>query len=484
MANGPNVGGGQNIADITGGIGELLKGFVQGHQLRAADQEAQADAQTKKAKLGEDIADRFRTQLRDRPDLAANPNYTKIVMNASKQYGFQVPVDQASGGIDVNAFAPKPSIGSVLQDPKGNSAFYADTPEQRKQSYGKSYDTTGYEDAINAPQVTPYSPEIATKSLGAIQNAMVSLEAGKPTIAQVDAQIKAAIPKGYEGYFDVDSIINGNPALLAKMSAVAQANYDNLVSKGILTKAEAAQKSAEATTLPGLRAAQEKHYAQEDITHLKDVTAKIAAENQTNVTRARAVDASLARINASLSIADTQHRDRVAGQNLTHEDRQAEMAVRLATARGEDPVKRAQADVTAIKDYVGTLETQRKQLVDEAKGFQSRTQDVPKDITDQIDALDKQIGDYNGKLKSATDAVTKLPAAVEQQKLVKAGVSGLKPIDQGLGSGDATSFTPQLDAAKSIPKSQRISVLMQSSFYKSLSGSDRAAFVKQLQALP
>jgi hypothetical protein len=486
MANGPNIGGGQNIADITGGIGELLKGFVQGQQIRTQNQEAQARIQVEKDKRGKDILDAFRSQLQSRPDLAANKNYTNIVFKSAKQAGVldQIPIDPASGGIDVNAFAPKPSAAALFKDPKDATAFLSESPDQRKATYGNAYDFKGYEDALNAKQqFPPGETEVQQRQ---IYDQLTKIESGDADPNTAYDIIRTYQNSPVSSVMDIPALIGNDPRVMGKLTAKRQAEIADLQGKGIVDEARARELNAQATTLPGLIAAREANYNSEATARLMQVNEKIRNDNAQNAIRSRAVDASFARINATLHVADLTHEDRVTGQQLTHEDRQAALAVRIAMNKGQDPKKAAMADVTAIKDYATQLEAQRKNLVDEAKQFVAQNNPVPDDIITQINDLDGKLKDTNDKLQKASEAVTKIPDVIDTAKLLQAGVTGLKSVNQGVkdNAADMPDFSPWLDKARTIPKAQRKDLISQSKWYKNLDGKERAAFLMQLQNVP
>jgi hypothetical protein len=478
LEGGPNIGAEQTLGGIAGGLGNLLQGYMAGRQERLQEGELKEQTAERKAALANQIADNYRAQLRSRPDLAQDPNYTNILTKASKQYGFDLPM--TNGQLDVDAFAPRPTLAGSIP-PDKLDAWYNLTPEQRT-AYAKAngLDTRGAEDMLTAKQSV--SKGDSAGALRAVSQQLQELEAGNATLPQVDAALRLWAP--YLPGLNMDDIVEANPQLMTKLSAGASAKIDNLVAHGLLSRAEAQKAKADANTLAGLRKVQEQHLQSLDADRLLDIQRKIKKDADDLAVHQRNADLAAARIAATYSGQQVEMR----GQDLRYAAEIRGQDLRAATTKVDTTAER---DVKEMREYVGTVQKEKDSLYAEAKDLVANHKDVPKEMTDRIDFLDGQLTQYDKALKDAEKALPQIKEQAVDHKLESAGVKGLDATKVKAPATDPkfqNYLQGTIQSLSAFPKATRVQVFMSSpsgqKWYTSLPGPERVKVIQAIQAAP
>lgn len=432
------------IGGAAGALGELAKGILAGREFKEQSAERKAALQEQQAKTAQAMSDRFRSQITQTPALAKNKNYLNILSKMGKQYGFDVPLGP-DGALDVNAFAPKPSLQSALDTPEKVSQFQALSPEGQQQ-FAQRYDTAGTPAGFVGKQVLAVTPGETIQAMRGIADQLKALPEGKATIGTLDTMVRAF--KQYAPNVDVDAILNADPAVLGKLSADASAHIAWMKAHGLAVSKDAEAQLMNAHTLADFRKWENDHFKRMDSVSEGRLQEDIRKDDQ--------------------HVAEAQ-------------ERASEAWARINDARagklGANPLAIAKTNMSTIRQVTSSLNQSLASYQRQAKDLRDAGEDVPPVLVDKINALDGQIDHWNNQLQDAQRALPE----IENQALRAAGGPEVVPAGGNRGSSQVQHF---VDVAKALPKPQRLQAFTQSQAYKSMSATDKAAAVKAIQALP
>jgi hypothetical protein len=414
------------------------------------------------------MADRFRSQIRASPQLAQDPNYLKLLQNASKQYKFDLPMGE-NGQLDVNAFAPRPTAASELDSPDKLDAWFKLSPDQRTAlAKARGWDTNGADsDLFTAKQTI--APSEVTSAMTGVRTALQDLVGSKATVQQVDKILQLWGPM-LPGV-NLDAVVEADAATMGKLAAGVQDQLNFLVANKQLTEAKKKALLENAKSLDDWRkidAQYKKDLGADKQLEIQEKIRHDQADEQTSRERADTAASALTIRQGELD--ETQLRDW-----WNHSDKQLTKY---------DPVKAAKDAVGEVKGYVDTLQAQKKDY--EAQLGQLAAQHAPDDDATVV-AVKQQISDLQGKIvkydKAYNDALweVKHQQRAENSALQRAGVTGLPRVpDQ---SKPDPQFQTMLDVAKKLPPAQRTQALSQSAWFRSLPAPEKKKFLGAMNNL-